>query len=269
MTHAGTTAIFGAGLMGEALLAGLLASGQSASDIVIVEKSQERAQHIRDKHGVESVSADQAAQQASTLFIVVKPQYVVDVLTEIADSVREDALVISLATGVTIETLESYLPSGAAVARVMPNTPSLVGEGMSAISPGTNCSVDDVQRAEDLMGALGKVVSVDEGLQNAVTAVSGSGPAYVFYVAEAMIEAGVQLGLPRATANELTIQTLVGSAAMLQQTGEHPSVLREQVTSPGGTTAAALRELDSHGVRAAFSTAMRAARDRSVELAGD
>jgi pyrroline-5-carboxylate reductase len=149
----------------------------------------------------------------------------------------------------------------------MPNTPALVDEGMSAMSPGAHCTEAQMQVAGELLGAVGKVLTVPEKYQDAVTAISGSGPAYIFYVVEAMIEAGVVLGLPRATAHELVVQTLVGAATMLRETGEHPTVLRENVTSPAGTTAAALRELDDHKVRAAFVTAMEAARDRSQQLA--
>ncbi len=149
----------------------------------------------------------------------------------------------------------------------MPNTPALVDEGMAAISGGAAATASHLTTAEALLSSVGKVLQVPEKQQDAVTAISGSGPAYVFYVVEAMIEAGVLLGLPRATATELTIQTLVGAAAMLKETGEHPTVLREQVSSPAGTTMAALRQLDDHKVRAAFLTAMEAARDRSRELA--
>jgi pyrroline-5-carboxylate reductase len=175
--------------------------------------------------------------------------------------------VVSLAAGITTGFLESHLPDGVAVVRVMPNTPALVDEGMAAISRGSHCDEDHLLEAESLMASTGRVVRVPERQQDAVTAISGSGPAYIFFVVEAMIEAGVHLGLPRATAAELVVQTVVGSAKLLRETGEHPVVLRERVTSPGGTTAAAIRELEDHKVRAAFLTAMEAARDRSRALA--
>jgi pyrroline-5-carboxylate reductase len=159
------------------------------------------------------------------------------------------------------------VPDGVAVVRVMPNTPALVDEGMAAISPGSHCDDHHLAEAEELMGSTGRVLRVPERQMDAVTAISGSGPAYIFFVVESMIEAGVHLGLPRATATDLVVQTLVGSAKMLRETGTHPVVLREQVTSPGGTTAAALRELETHKVRAAFLAAMEAARDRSRSLA--
>lgn len=174
---------------------------------------------------------------------------------------------MSLAAGITTAFIESRVPAGVAVVRVMPNTPALVDEGMAAISPGSHCDDEHLVEAESLMASCGKVLRVPEKQMDAVTAISGSGPAYVFYVVESMIEAGVHLGLPRATATELVVQTLVGSAVMLRETGTHPTVLREQVTSPAGTTAAALRELEVHKVRAAFLAAMEAARDRSRELA--
>jgi pyrroline-5-carboxylate reductase len=158
------------------------------------------------------------------------------------------------------------VPDAVAVVRVMPNTPALVDEGMAAISPGTHCDDAHLARARALLEATGKVVEVPEYHQDAITAISGSGPAYIFYVVEAMIEAGVLLGLPRATSTELVVQTLYGAATMLKETGQHPTVLREQVSSPAGTTMAALRQLDDHKVRAAFLTAMEAARDRSREL---
>jgi pyrroline-5-carboxylate reductase len=149
----------------------------------------------------------------------------------------------------------------------MPNTPALVDQGMAAISPGRHCTDDHLEEAEALLRSCGRVVRVPENYQDAVTAISGSGPAYIFYVVEAMIEAGVVLGLPRATSTELVVQTLFGAATMLKETGEHPTVLRERVSSPGGTTVAALRQLDDHKVRAAFITAMEAAASRSHELA--
>ena len=151
----------------------------------------------------------------------------------------------------------------------MPNTPALVDEGMAAISPGTHCDEEHLVAAERMLAVTGRVVRVPEKQQDAVTAISGSGPAYIFFVVESMIEAGVHLGLPRSTATEMVVQTVVGSAKLLRETGEHPTVLRERVTSPGGTTAAAIRQLEDHKVRAAFITAMEAARDRSRALAAD
>jgi pyrroline-5-carboxylate reductase len=263
----GLVAIFGAGVMGETLLSGLLRAGRSADDLVVTERRPDRAAELSAKYGVKVLSNVEAADLADTLVFVVKPQDMGALCDEIAGHVQRDNLVVSLAAGITTEFLESRLPDGVPVVRVMPNTPALVDQGMAAISAGAHCDEPHLVEAESLLATVGRVVRVEEKHQDAVTAVSGSGPAYVFYVAEAMIEAGVFLGMPRATATELVVQTLYGSATMLRETGEHPSVLRENVTSPGGTTVAALRTLDDHKVRAAFISALEAARDRSHELA--
>ena len=263
----GLVAVIGAGVMGETLLSGLLRAGRAPADLVVAERRPERAAELREKYGVEVVDNVEAVERADTVVLVVKPQDMGGVLDEIAGSVKPGALVVSLAAGITTEFLEQRLPSGTPVVRVMPNTPALVDQGMAAISPGAHCDDEHLAHAESLLSAVGKVVQVPEKHQDAVTAISGSGPAYIFYVTEAMIEAGVFLGLPRTTATELVVQTLYGAATMLRETGDHPSVLRENVTSPGGTTVAALRTLDDHKVRAAFISALEAARDRSHELA--
>jgi pyrroline-5-carboxylate reductase len=260
-------AVLGAGVMGETLLSGLIRAGRRPEDLLITERREERAAELRERYGVDVVSNLDAAKQADTLVLVVKPQDMADLLAEIAPAIQPTQTVISLAAGITTKFVESRLPEGVAVVRVMPNTPALVDEGMAAISRGAHCDESHLELAESLLAATGRVVRVPEKQQDAVTAVSGSGPAYIFFVVESMIEAGVHLGLPRATATELVVQTLVGSAKMLRETGTHPTVLREQVTSPGGTTASALRELEVHKVRAAFLAAMEAARDRSRQLA--
>jgi pyrroline-5-carboxylate reductase len=260
------TAILGAGVMGETLLSGLLRAGRPVDDVVITERRPERAAELAAKYGVKVMGNAEAAASADTVVLVVKPQDIAALLTEIKDSVAPGTLVVSIAAGITTAFVEQRLPDGVAVVRVMPNTPALVDQGMAAMSPGTHCSTAHLARAETLLSATGKVMQVAEYHQDAVTAISGSGPAYIFYVVEAMIEAGVLLGLPRSTSTELVVQTLYGAATMLKETGEHPTVLREQVSSPAGTTMAALRQLDDHKVRAAFLTAMEAARDRSREL---
>jgi pyrroline-5-carboxylate reductase len=265
----GTVAIFGAGVMGETLLSGLLRAGRPVDQLVITERRAERGAELTAKYGVRVLGNAEAAALADTLVLVVKPQDMGGLLGEISDHVVEGNLVVSLAAGITTTYLESRLPQGRPVVRVMPNTPALVDQGMAAISAGAHCYPEHLREAEQLLAATGKVLEVPENLQDAVTAISGSGPAYIFYVVEAMIEAGVVLGMPRTTATELVVQTLYGAATMIKETGQHPTVLREQVTSPGGTTAAALRELDDHKVRAAFITAMEAAANRSHELAGD
>ncbi len=259
-------AILGAGVMGETLLSGLLRAGWTPDQVLITERRADRAAELGEKYGVRVASNAEAAAAVDTVVLVVKPQDIATLLEEIHDHVRPGALLVTIAAGITTAFVEERLPDGVAVVRVMPNTPALVDQGMAAISPGRHCDADHLGRAEALLAATGKVVQVPEYHQDAVTAISGSGPAYIFYVVEAMIEAGVLLGLPRSTSTELVVQTLYGAATMLKETGEHPTVLREQVSSPAGTTMAALRQLDDHKVRAAFLTAMEAARDRSREL---
>lgn len=262
-----TVAILGAGVMGETLVSGLIRAGRPPAELLLSERRPDRAAELRERYGIDVVSNVAAAAKAETLVLVVKPQDMPDLLDEIAPVVRPGKLVVSLAAGITTAHIESRLPDGVAVVRVMPNTPALVDEGMAAISRGTHCDEDHLLEAESLLRATGKVIRVPEKQQDAVTAISGSGPAYLFFVVEAMIEAGVHLGLPRATATELVVQTMVGSAKLLRETGEHPTVLRERVTSPGGTTAAAVRQLEDHKVRAAFMKALESARDRSRALA--
>jgi pyrroline-5-carboxylate reductase len=261
------TAIIGAGVMGEALLSGLVRAGRRVDNLLVGEKRPERARELEERYGVAVVSNVEAARKGDTVALVVKPQDMEEVLAEIAPELRAGQLLVSLAAGITTAFIESRVPTGVAVVRVMPNTPALVDEGMAAISPGSNCDEEHLAEVESLMASIGQVIRIPERQQDAVTAISGSGPAYIFFVVESMIEAGVHLGLPRSTSTELVVQTLVGSAKMLRETGTHPAVLREQVTSPGGTTASALRELEIHKVRAAFLAAMEAARNRSRELA--
>ncbi len=262
-----TVAILGAGVMGETVVSGLLRAGRAPAELLMSERRPARADELHERYGIDVVSNIEAARKADTLILVVKPQDMADLLDEIAPVVTPVQLVISLAAGITTALIEARLPAGVPVVRVMPNTPALVDEGMAAISRGSHCDEAHLVEAETLLRATGKVIRVPEKQQDAVTAISGSGPAYLFFVVEAMIEAGVHLGLPRSTATELVVQTMVGSAKMLRETGEHPTVLRERVTSPGGTTAAAIRELEDHKVRAAFMTALESARNRSRALA--
>ncbi len=262
-----TTAIFGAGVMGETLLSGLIRSGRAVEELVITERRADHAETLKVKYGVRVLENAAAAAVADVLVLVVKPQDMSGLLAEIGEHVIPGNVVVSLAAGITTAFLESRLPDGSSVVRVMPNTPALVDQGMAAVSPGRHCTDEHLDEAEALLRSCGKVVRLDEKHLDAVTAISGSGPAYIFYVVEAMIEAGVVLGMPRSTSTELVVQTLYGAATMLKETGQHPTVLREQVSSPGGTTVAALRQLDDHKVRAAFITAMEAAARRSHELA--
>jgi pyrroline-5-carboxylate reductase len=260
-------AVIGAGKMGEALVSGLLKAGASPDDLLITERYEERANELSQRYGVKSVSNAEAARQADTLVLAVKPQDMDALLAELGPLVAPDRLIVTIAAGITTSAIEKRLADGVPVVRVMPNTPALVGEAMSAVAAGAHASSEHLERAEELFRPVGKVVRLPESQLDAVTALSGSGPAYVFYLVEAMTDAGILLGLPRAVAHELIVQTVYGAAVMLRETGEHPVALREAVTSPAGTTIAAIRELENHGVRAAFLAALEAARDRSRELA--
>lgn len=261
-----TYAFFGAGVMGETLLAALLRSGVDRADVVAVEKREERAAEITREYGIAVVDAEQAARGADVAVLVVKPQDLSALLTLIGPLLRPGSVAISIAAGITTALLESHVPDGVSCVRAMPNTPALLGEGMTGISAGSRCSDAALATAVQLMGLAGRVIVVPEEQQEAVTAVSGSGPAYVFWLAEALAEAGVALGLAPTDAAVLVEQTLVGAAAMLRQTGEEPAVLRARVTSPGGTTAAAIAVLEDADGRGLLERALRANAARSREL---
>jgi pyrroline-5-carboxylate reductase len=259
-------AVLGAGKIGEALLSGLLNGGRSADELCFTERYQERAVELTKRYGVRAVDTATAAREADVLVVAVKPQDIEPVLDDLAPVVDTDTLVVSLCAGLPTSLYQRRLPEGTPVVRVMPNTPMLVGEAMSAISAGRYATARHLAVVEELLGSVGRVVRVPESQQDAVTALSGSGPAYFFFLVEAMIDAGILLGLPRAVSADLIIQSAVGAAHMLRDSGEHPVTLREAVTSPGGTTIMAIRELEKHGVRAAMLAAIEAARDRSQEL---
>jgi pyrroline-5-carboxylate reductase len=258
-------AVLGAGKLGEALLSGMLRAGRSASDTVVVVRREERAKLLEERYGVRAVPVAEAAL-ADVLLVTVKPQDIDGLVDELAAHVPPSTLVVSLAAGIPTSYYEKRLAPGTPVVRVMTNTPVLVDEAMSALSAGSHAAERHLALTEDLLRPVGKVVRVPESQQDAVTALSGSGPAYFFFLVEAMTDAGILLGLPRAVAADLLVQTALGAAVMLRDSGEHPVKLREAVTSPAGTTINAIRELENHGVRAAFLAAIEAARDRSVEL---
>lgn len=262
-----TVAILGTGKLGEALLAGLLRSGHAADDLLVTARRPDRATQLTHTYGVAAVTNADAAAKADVLLLTVKPQDMAVLVEQIAEVIAPGTLVVSVAAGITTAFLEARLPAGTPVVRVMTNTPVLVDEAMSAVSPGSRVSGAQLARAEALFAPVGRVLRVPESQQDAVTALSGSGPAYFFYLVEAMIDAGILLGLPRAVAAELLVQTALGAAVMLRDSGQHPVLLREAVTSPGGTTITAIRELENHGVRAALLAALEAARDRSQALA--
>lgn len=261
-----TVAILGGGKIGEALLSGLLRGERTPADVVVVEKHPDRAAQLAATHGVLALDVAGAVRVAGTLVLAVKPQDIDALLAQLHGLVTPEHLVVSVAAGVTTAHLEAGLAASVPVVRCMPNTPALVDQAMTAVSPGAHATAAHLAVAESLLGAVGRVVQVPETQLDAVTALSGSGPAYFFFLVEAMIDAGILLGLPRALAAELIVQTAFGSALMLRDSGEHPVQLREAVTSPGGTTIAAIRELEVHGVRAAFLAAIEAACRRSAEL---
>jgi len=260
-------AVIGAGAMGEVFVAGLLRAGTEPGRLVISEKREERAREVCDAHGVRAVSLEEAARESATILLLVKPQDVAGVAEEIAPLISDGTVVISLAAGVRLAALEARLPR-AAVVRAMPNTPALVDLGITAISPGASCSPAQADYVETLLSAVGPVVRVPEELQDAVTATSGSGPAYVFRLIEAMVAGAVELGVDPSVAHRLVVQTVLGAATMASRPGADPAALREQVTSPGGTTAAALSVFDAGDLMGLVAAAMRAARDRGRELGG-
>lgn len=261
-----TIAILGAGKIGEALLSGVLSAGRSPGSLMFTERHQARSEELTARYGVRAVETTAAAVEADVLVVAVKPQDIEPLLDALAVSITPGTLVVSLCAGLPTALYEKHLPEGTPVVRVMPNTPMLVGEAMSAISPGSHANGEHLRLVEELLSSVGKVVRVPEAQQDAVTALSGSGPAYFFFLVEAMIDAGILLGLPRTVSTDLIIQSAIGAATMLRDSGEHPVALREAVTSPGGTTIAAIRELENHGVRAALLSAIEAAALRSAEL---
>ena len=260
-------AILGAGKMGEALASGLLRAGVvTPGEIVAAARRSDRAKQLYDAYGIEVLTAAQAAGKAQTLVIAVKPQDMGALLDEISAVITPDQLVISVAAGITTAFIERRLSGDVAVIRVMSNTPVLVDEAMSVISAGQHAGETHLRRTEKLLQPVGKVLRIPESQQDAATALSGSGPAYVYFLVEAMVDAGILLGVPRGAAMEMVTQAVYGAATMLRDSGEHPVLLREAVTSPGGTTINAIRELERHGVRAAILAAIEAARDRGREL---
>jgi len=249
--------------MGEALVAGLLAAGwASAPEILVVEPVDSRRAELCERYPGLLVAAEPAAGAGAV--IAVKPPDVEAACRAAASAgVRR---VLSIAAGVPLARLEQWLGAAVPVVRAMPNTPALVGCGAAAIAPGAAAGDDDLAWAEEILSAVGVVQRVDEGLLDAVTGLSGSGPAYVFLVVEALIDAGVHAGLSRAVSRTLVVQTLLGSARLLAESGDEPEVLRAAVTSPGGTTAAGLRALEARAVRSALMEAVLAAARRSKEL---
>lgn len=259
-------AVLGGGVMGETLAGGFLRYVTPRPAVVVAEKREDRAQQLRDELGVEIADPLDAVRGAQVVVLVVKPQDIPALLSDVGPSIEPGTVVISIAAGIRTQTIEEAVGPDVHVVRAMPNTPARVDRGVTGISGGNRCSDEALALAESLMSSVGQVVVVPESLQDAVTAVSGSGPAYVFYLAEAMIAAGVELGLDEAAATHMVTHTILGAATLMETSGEHPEELRRKVTSPNGTTAAAIARLEELGVRESVGAALTAARDRSREL---
>jgi pyrroline-5-carboxylate reductase len=261
-------AIIGGGRMGAAILGGLIASGAlEASAIVVAEPTQARRAELARDLGVSAVAeAREAVVGADTVLLAVKPQVIDEVVTSLAPSLEPAALVVSIAGGITCARLESLLPAGTPVVRVMPNTPALVGAAMSVVSGGDEASEAQIASVASLFEAVGAVMVLDERYQDACSAISGSGPAYMALVIDALARAGVREGLTRDVAQKLALQTMRGTVELIERTGEHPEAVIDAVSSPGGSTIAAIAEIEAGGVRSAFSKAVRAAVRRSREM---
>lgn len=256
-----TIAIYGVGSMGGAILDGLVADGQ---EVLAVVRRPEAAETLSGHEHVEVVAAEEAAARGDVHVVAVKPSGVAELLARLSPHLRAGSVVVSVALGVDLATLRSAVPDGVAVVRAMPNIPARVGEGMTVLSAGEDVSAGQLGAVHATFAATGRTLTLPESQQDAATALSGSAPAYLFLVVEAMVDAGVALGVPRSPARELAVQALVGAGALLRETGAEPGELRAQVTSPGGSTAAALAALEAHGLRHAFAEAVRACADRSA-----
>jgi len=262
-------AILGAGRIGEALISGLISSGwRQPAELAATARRAERVAELRERYGVEATLSNRdAAAGAGLVVIAVKPQDIDALLGEIGGLLLPEQTVLSIAAAIPTAQIESRLSSGVPVVRAMPNTPSTVHEGIAGLCAGAHAGDEQLDLAEDALSHLGAVVRVPEAALDAITAVSGSGPAYFALLAEAMIEAGILLGLSREISTQLVVQTMLGTAKQLRDERMHPVELREMVTSPGGTTIAAIRELEMAGVRAAFLNAIQAAMVRARQLA--
>ncbi|MBI5509879.1 MAG: pyrroline-5-carboxylate reductase [Deltaproteobacteria bacterium] len=261
-------ALLGAGNMGEALVRGLLhAHAVEPAQLVATDPRADRLEFFRKEYGVEAILSNvDAVRAADIVVLAVKPQILDQVATDIAKDLRPEALVISIAAGVPIAAIAATLPKGTRIVRVMPNICVVVKEGATGMSAGADVSAQDLERARAIFEAVGNVVQVEESLLDAVTALSGSGPAYLMLIIEALSDAGVRVGLPRYQAQALAAQTVLGSAKLLIETGAHPGVLKDQVTSPGGTAIAGLHTLEEGGLRTTLINAVVAATERSKEL---
>jgi len=261
----------GIGNMGEALLRGIIGSGLiPPADILASDLNLEKLNSLSKELGITAVESNrELVNRSDIILVVVKPNVIKAVLSEIASDLNQPKWCISIAAGVSTASVESVLQTGASVVRVMPNTPAMVYEGMAAICPGRCASEEHLQKTKQILQAVGKVIVVQEKLMDVVTALSGSGPAFVSLIIESLADAAVQLGMSRGDAAIMAAQTVLGAGKMAVDTGEHPAVLKNKVTSPGGTTAAGLYELERQGVRAAIIDAIVAATTRSKQLSSE
>lgn len=265
----GTLAILGCGQIGEILARGLVDSGWKKPDeIAVTARREERVRELADRYGFRAGTSNaQAVGEAKVVVISVKPQDMEGLLAEIAGVITSEHLIITIAAAIPTRYIERRIPVEVPVVRAMPNTPSRVRQGIAGICPGSHATDEHLKIAEDVLSHVGRVVRLTEPYMDAVTAVSGSGPAYFALLAESMIDAGIMLGLSRQISTDLVVQTMLGTAMLLRDEKMHPVELREAVTSPGGTTIMAIRELERAGVRAALLNAIEAAMERSRELA--
>lgn len=264
----GTLGFLGAGKMAEALAKGICANGLVPPDrILMSDISAERRAHVAETLGVQALEQNtDLIEQSSIVVVALKPNYVRDVLPDLAPLVTAEKLVVSIAAGITLAELESILPDETRVVRVMPNTPCLVGEGAAGYSLGSVARAEDGETVGEILSAVGTCVLLPERLLDAVTGLSGSGPAYVFLAIEALADGGVRAGLPRDVALKLSAQTVLGAAKLMLETGRHPAELKDMVASPGGTTIAGLAALEELGLRSALIEAVTTATERAREL---
>jgi pyrroline-5-carboxylate reductase len=261
----------GGGNMGEALVKGLLAAKLFAADGVrVFDVSSSRTEHLKATYGIRvGSSIAEVAAASKVIVLAVKPQTMLEIMKELRLNFENSPLIISIAAGIPLSTLTDNLPTGASVIRVMPNTPALIQEGASALSRGASVSDQQMQTAMALFKAVGMAVEVEEKCMDAVTGLSGSGPAYVLMLLESLIDGGVLMGLPRPVARDLIVQTMLGTVRMVHETGKHPAELKDMITSPAGTTIHGLKLLEEMGVRGALMGAVEAATLRSIELGLD
>lgn len=260
--------------MNEAIMGGLIACGADPADIVATVRRAERADELAKRHhGITAIAGEeepennkQATTGADVVILGVKPVGIADLAREIGDSLAPDAIVISVAAAVSLEQLEAALPAGQPVIRTMPNTPAKLGRGVVSVSPGTHCSAPQLQLAKEVLAAAGTVVEIPEDQVDALSAISGSGPAYAFYLAEAMADAGVELGLDRELSLLIARETVAGAGLMLAEPGADPTALRKAVTSPNGTTERAIATFDARGLPAIIADGARAAAARAAEI---